>query len=322
LPKNELLGKATGAAKSQYTLAYRAHLEGSGDTGWSEAGEFCGTRGAHKRLEAIWIELTRDLCTITVHSRNLGGLRQGDGMWAGSRGQGLVLEAFQIRSNIANLGFRYMAQFGNRIDPGWHENGEFVGSPGSDEPLVKFAIELTGAASSQYRLRYRAHVEDLGDSDWLEAGQFHGPSKPVEAIWIELTRDLCTITVQVERLGELRKGDGMWAGSRGQGLRLEAFGLRSKIEGLGFRYMGHVEGQGDTAWRDDGEFVGTPGKAKALEGFAIELTGAAASHYTLDYSAQVKDELDTPWCQAGEFCGTRGAPQRLEAIWIELTRKP
>lgn len=45
----------TGPNASKYNVFYRAHLQDTGDTRYYQNGEFCGTRGQDRRVEAIWV---------------------------------------------------------------------------------------------------------------------------------------------------------------------------------------------------------------------------------------------------------------------------
>jgi hypothetical protein len=95
-----------------------------------------------------------------------------------------------------------------------------------------------------------------------------------------------------------------------------------------------IEDSGDSEWVKQGQFVGTRDKAKAMEGFAIRLTGDAASKYVLTYKAYLgnspradpaqpapHDEGETPFVKGGEFCGTKGKRRQFQAIWIKLELK-
>jgi uncharacterized protein YjdB len=49
--------KLVGIYAWQYNVFYQAHLQNFGDTGVYKNGEFCGTRGQARRVEAlrVWI---------------------------------------------------------------------------------------------------------------------------------------------------------------------------------------------------------------------------------------------------------------------------
>ena len=51
--------RLTGPNANQYDIWYRGHLQSRGDTDWFKNGEFCGTRGESRRLEAFQLILSR-----------------------------------------------------------------------------------------------------------------------------------------------------------------------------------------------------------------------------------------------------------------------
>jgi len=83
-------------------LRYKAHLQGTGDTGWVPAGQFIGTRGQSLRLEGFAMELTGPQASNYVvvyraHVQDLGDTREfWNGQFAGTRGQSLRVEAMFV----------------------------------------------------------------------------------------------------------------------------------------------------------------------------------------------------------------------------------
>jgi endonuclease/exonuclease/phosphatase family metal-dependent hydrolase len=132
---------------------------------------------------------------------------------------------------------------------------------------------------------------------------------------------LCGVMTHIQDIGDVTYSDGVWAGRRGEALRIEGFSLQPKIPNLGFSYMAHIANQGDTAWVPENTYVGTRGQNKAVEGFAIKLTGTAADQYSLTYRAHIQDRGDTAFVNAGDFCGNRGIGKRVEAMWIQLQKR-
>jgi uncharacterized protein YjdB len=86
-------------------------------------------------------------------------------------------------------------------------------------------------------------------------------------------------------------------------------------------YMAHVEGIGDTFWVREGQYVGTRGQSRRLEGFAIRLTGWQTSNYDVFYQAHLEGIGTTPRVGNGEFSGTRGQSRRVEAISVLVQPK-
>jgi hypothetical protein len=49
--------KLAGTCASQYTIEYQCHISGYGDSGVMSDGEFCGTRGQSRRIEAVLVNI-------------------------------------------------------------------------------------------------------------------------------------------------------------------------------------------------------------------------------------------------------------------------
>lgn len=90
--------------------------------------------------------------------------------------------------------------------------------------------------------------------------------------------------------------------------------------GLGLEYMCHIQGHGDTEFLKTGEFCGTRGQSRRLEGFAARLAGPQASSYAVIYSCHVQGVGDIEELSGPSFCGTRGQSRRLEALKIRVER--
>ena len=70
-----------------------------------------------------------------------------------------------------------------------------------------------------------------------------------------------------------------------------------------------------------GNFVGTRGQSRRLEGFAIRVVGPEAYKYDIFYAAHLQDIGDTAEFKNGGFCGTRFQYRRLEAIKVRLVKR-
>jgi hypothetical protein len=159
------------------------------------------------------------------------------------------------------------------------------------------------------------------------------------------------VTVNLRGFGDLKYLDDEFAGTRDitvplDGLRVD---LNPPFPGLGLKYFAHVSAFGDTKMVSDGNFVGKlSGTASAgisfgpigvstqsvspkwIEGFAIELVGALAGDYDVNYNGylgkggpQVPDGGDGPTStfSNGQFCGTRGEFRPMTAVRIWITKK-
>lgn len=129
------------------------------------------------------------------------------------------------------------------------------------------------------------------------------------------------LLVHLQGLGDRTFTAREYAGTRGQGRRLEAFQIQldPAIPGLSLRYMAHIATIGDTPWISEGQLVGERGKNRQIEGLAIELIGPESTNYTVFYTAHIQNKGDVPVCTNGQYCGTKGQGLRVEGIkvWIE-----
>ena len=83
------------------SLRYKAHLAMLGDTRWVGDGEYCGTRGQQRRVEAIWAELAEGFDRFDVYySAHLcrfgwtGWFK--NGQMCGTRGEYRQVEAIKM----------------------------------------------------------------------------------------------------------------------------------------------------------------------------------------------------------------------------------
>lgn len=77
-------------------------------------------------------------------------------------------------------------------------------------------------------------------------------------------------------------------------------------------YRGHVQNQGWTETKSDGETAGTTGQGLRLEALIVE------SEYRLRLKAHVQNIGWQDWVGRGEVAGTEGQGLRMEAFRIEL----
>ncbi|MGD1804703.1 hypothetical protein ACP6PL_04570 [Dapis sp. BLCC M126] len=129
------------------------------------------------------------------------------------------------------------------------------------------------------------------------------------------------VIVHIQNMGDRSFAAGEYAGTRGQGFRVEAFqiNIEPPIPGLNLEYMANVGGVGDTPWLQAGKLAGERGRARRLEGFAMRLTGSQAGSYDICYTAHVQNMGDSAVYRNGQYCGTRNKSLRVEGmkVWIE-----
>lgn len=128
------------------------------------------------------------------------------------------------------------------------------------------------------------------------------------------------IIATLQGLGDRAFGAQEYAGTRGQGRRLEGFQIDiiNPIPGLALQYMANIEGT-DTNWANAGQFVGSREQGKRIEGIAFRLSGPEAANYNVYYTAHIQNVGDTPVMSNGQYCGTRGRGYRVEGmkVWIQ-----
>lgn len=122
------------------------------------------------------------------------------------------------------------------------------------------------------QLRYRAHIQQIGWTDWKNAGEVvgtEGQAKRIEAIQIDLKQG-CKYRVHMENIGW-----GEWtnnrevAGTTGEGRKIEAIEIEANVDLVANE---HVQ---DIGWFPDSKgkhiLMGTQGKNLRLEAFKINI---------------------------------------------------
>jgi hypothetical protein len=126
----------------------------------------------------------------------------------------------------------HLENIGDRLFHG----AEFAGTRGDARRLEGFSIKINPPVPG-LSIRYRAHVQDIGDIPWVSEGEY--------------------------------------VGTRGQSRRLE--GLQIELTGpnaglYSVAYMAHLQDIGDTFYFSDGVFCGTRGQSRRVEGMSVCIT--------------------------------------------------
>lgn len=131
------------------------------------------------------------------------------------------------------------------------------------------------------------------------------------------------VLVSIQGMGDRTFAAQEYAGTKGQGLRIEGFqvNIHPAIPGLSLQYMAHISYVGDTPWTNEGQLVGARGQAKQIEGFALKTAGPEASKYDVFYTAHIQNMGDTQVYSNGQYCGTKGKSLRVEGLKIWLQPK-
>jgi len=339
--------RLTGPRASQFNVHYNAHIENVGDVPAVSNGAYCGTKGQGKQIEGITVWFSANASYLApyyggiaptvaglVHMAGVGDVSFSNSQFAGSKGKAAQLEGFtlQLSGAPADLGLEYMVHAANVGDMPWQAGGTYIGSRGQGRAIEGFAIRLTGPQAGQYIVNYNAHVANVGDIPAVTNGAFcgtRGQASKIEGItvWITANPSYVPATptvsglVHAANIGDVPFSDSKYAGTKGRSAQLEGFELHlnGAPPGLGLEYMVHAANVGDVPWQAGGTFIGSRGQGRALEGFAVRLTGHYAPYYTVHYSAHVADVGDVPAVTNGTFCGTRGQARRMEGFTVWLT---
>ncbi|MGL6280960.1 MAG: hydrogenase [Microcoleaceae cyanobacterium] len=131
------------------------------------------------------------------------------------------------------------------------------------------------------------------------------------------------VLVSIQGMGDRTFGAQEYAGTKGQGLKIEGFqvNIHPAIPGLSLQYMAHIAYVGDTPWTNEGQLVGARGQAKQIEGFALRTAGPEAAKYDVFYTAHIQNVGDTQVYSNGQYCGTKGKSLRVEGLKIWLQPK-
>jgi hypothetical protein len=142
-------------------------------------------------------------------------------------------------------------------DGSWVASPKLIGTVGQSKRIEGFELKASDSLPADLELRYNVHVQNIG---WL-----YDENDPTT--WAK---------------------NGDYAGTRGDGLRIEAIKIilldaaGNKATGYHVRYQGHVENVGDlpadaSKWYLDGEQLGTVGSSQRLEALKLEIIKATTA---------------------------------------------
>lgn len=288
------------------------------------------------------------------------GLRIEEGIFAsatampdqfvGTMGQGVGLSWLAVkpittgpRAWPACLKLQYMLHVSGTGDTGWYD------APKKAQGTIEgVAFKVGGSCATDHTVEYRCHIAGQGTTNLLHDGAFcgtRGQGRSVEAIALTVRTKTTQnapaapskpgvstvsfdVSGHVEKRGDVSSSPDSWIGTRGKGLRLEAFAVKpiKPAQGtwptcLKLQYMAHLAGTGDTGWYDAPALAGTKGQHRSIEGVAFKASGSCGADYVVEYSCHVKDVGDLPRVSNGQLCGTRGQGRQLEAIKLTVRKK-
>ena len=145
-------GKLTISDVARLTPEYSVHCQKIGWTPVTYDGEFAGTTGQSRRMEALTLKVP-------------------DAPYSGS---------IAYKTYVQKSGWQ-----------GWKKDGEISGTWGKALRAEAFQIKLTGELAKHFDVYYRVHVQDLGWMAWAKNGEKSGTagySRRAEAIQIVILR--------------------------------------------------------------------------------------------------------------------------------------
>ena len=262
------------SSSEQLHVQYRTHVQSVGWLPWVSDGEFSGTRGYSRRMEAIMIRLSGKAAKkydvwYRVYAQRYGWLAwTKNGEAAGTAGKGMRLEMLQ--AVIAPKGQDHPAKASRYSTPFISDSEESATPSGS--PKVPHVI-------------YAGHAETYGNilpkTDGATLG-VTGEGKRLEAFYVRLSNlsgigssGEVVYRAYVEGSGwQNGLKNGRIAGTMGQGRRLEALSMKltgkiAKTYDIEFRV--HMQRTGWTPWGKSGQIVGDPGKGRRIEALQVRL---------------------------------------------------
>ena len=133
------------------------------------------------------------------------------------------------------------------------------------------------------------------------------------------------ITVHVDDKGNLNFSEEMWAGTRGEGRKIQEFSVSiadANGDDVRIIYQCHYESSAWSKWTKEGKVCGDESTNKQLEAVKFKLSGKDASKYRLLAKCHVENKGDDQgFVGASNVCGTVGLHKRLEAFWLEVRSK-
>ena len=231
-------------------------------------------------------------------------------------------------------GIAHVQDIGNVTTYADEETGFlYLGTEGQGKRLESITLYFDNPTEYSGTLEYRVHVQDLGWTDWVTAGNpagTIGQAKRIEAIEIRLTGELAAnysvfYGVHIQDYGDMQGWvqDGALAGTTGESKRIEALAVviapKGMEDNISVQYRVHVQDYGwEKSYASDGQMAGTSGESKRLEGIEMFITGCPYSG-GIQYKTHIQDiGWESGWTKNGEMSGTQGQSKRLEGICIEL----
>lgn len=293
------------------SVIYSAHVQ---TYGWLKAvqdGDFMGTTGEAKRMEAIQVSLDNldnypgsDI-KYSAHVQTYGWLQPvAEGNICGTSGQSKRMEAVKIELTgpiAEDYDIYYCVHVQSYGWLKWAKNGEIAGSTGLAKRIESICIKLLPKGSDA--------PSNMGNSNYAYLHEY----------WADYSAHM-----QTYGWGET-VSNGMISGVTGQSKRMEALKLSLQnyddFTDSGIQYRAHVQGIGWQNYVSNGEVAGTIGQSKRMEAIQIVLTGSISDYYDVYYCSHVQKLGWLGWAKNGDVSGSTGCSLRVEAIAVIILPK-
>lgn len=234
-------------------------------------------------------------------------------------------------SDFTLKGFAHMQNIGDQWGSVNSEGALVIGSRGQSRRIEAFGIEFTNNSGIAGGLQYRAHIQNIGWTSWVNSGTpvgTVGRALRIEAVEFRLTGELANsysvlYRAHIQNCGDAQGwvANGAVAGTEGNSLRVEE--IQVKIVPISqtptvpvISYRTHIQNIGWQDWRSNGAVSGTTGRGLRVEALEIKLGDNTVG--TVCYKGHVQNIGWQNPVADGDTAGTIGRSLRLEALEIVI----
>ncbi|UYP46390.1 hypothetical protein NEF87_002675 [Candidatus Lokiarchaeum ossiferum] len=160
----------------------------------SNSGEFGFTEDQEESQRELNVpNVSSQILSVLVHQQSYGDIVGTDHQWVGHKGIAKRLEGIQLSivDNTFDCDIEYKVYIQGNGWTQWISDGNYAGTRGQALQIEKFAIRLVNCPEYKYQIRYRGHIQSLGDSPEYADGEecFYLTGKRIESIYVYLVDD-------------------------------------------------------------------------------------------------------------------------------------
>lgn len=269
------------------SITYSAHVQNIGWQSDKLDGEFAGTKGASKRVEAVNFSLTGSIADLfdiyyRAHIANIGWLDwTKGGMNAGTVSFGVPAEAIQLKfvkkgnsapstSGISYIDSSLIPVFTCESQPSgsdWSSvsSANIAGTTGQTKSLMGLSIAAESSNVIAGGITYLAHFANTGWTSWLSDGQRDtNAANPIQALKVKLTGELARYFDVYYRSHVANYGwmgwsnNGAPSGTTGLNMNAEAYQIKITLKGAA------APGSTAHSFSDENGFLGMPADQRAM----------------------------------------------------------